>query len=84
MTFMPSQEAPSKREIAEYLDNTELAGEDVQTKIEDDLQDIDTAVLAYQLWEGRGRPLWSDLDDWFNAERKLKTDGHRDPGVAAS
>ena len=81
---MPSQEAPSKREIAEYLDNTEFAGEDVQTKIEDDHQDIETAVRAYQLWESRGRPLWSDLEDWFNAERELKTDGHRDPGVAVS
>ena len=55
---MPSQEVPSKREIAEYLDNTELAGEDVQVKIEDDLQDIETEVLAYRLWERRGCPLW--------------------------
>jgi hypothetical protein len=81
---MASQEASSKREIADYLDNTEFAGEDVPAKIEDDHQDIAIAVLAYQLWESRGRPLWSDQEDWFNAERQLKAIGHRDAGVAAS
>jgi hypothetical protein len=81
---MASQEVPSEREIADYLDNTEFAGEDIPTKIEDDHQDIEIAVLAYQLWERRGRPLWSDQEDWFNAERELKAIGHRDAGVAAS
>ena len=81
---MASQEVPSKREIADYLDNTEFAGEDVQTKIEDDQEDTEIAALAYQLWESRGRPLWSDQEDWFNAERELKAIGRRDAGVAAS
>jgi hypothetical protein len=81
---MASQEVPSKREIADYLDNTEFAGEDIPTKIEDDQEDTEIAALAYQLWESRGRPLWSDEEDWFNAERELKAIGRRDAGVAAS
>jgi hypothetical protein len=31
------------------------------------------AVLAYQLWRERGSPIGSDQDDWFEAERKLKS-----------
>ncbi len=27
--------------------------------------------LAYQLWEGRGRPLGSPDDDWFRAKREF-------------
>lgn len=27
--------------------------------------------LAYQLWEGRGRPLGSPDDDWFRANREF-------------
>jgi hypothetical protein len=73
-TFMHSQEAPSTREVAEYLDKTIKAA----------LEHADIAALAHALWESKGRPLGSDREDWFNAERKLKTNGRRDPGVAAS
>ena len=30
------------------------------------------AVLAYALWEKRGRPIGSPEEDWFAAERALK------------
>lgn len=30
------------------------------------------AALAYQIWQGRGRPYGSDKDDWLQAERELK------------
>ena len=30
------------------------------------------AALAYELWESRGRPEGTDLEDWFRAERCLQ------------
>jgi hypothetical protein len=30
-----------------------------------------TAILAYRLWEKRGRPLGSPVVDWFEAEKQL-------------
>ena len=33
------------------------------------------AARAYELWEARGRPEGSDLEDWFEAERQLGADG---------
>ena len=32
-----------------------------------------TAILAYRLWEKRGRPLGSPEVDWFEAENQLAT-----------
>ena len=32
-----------------------------------------TAVLAYRLWEKRGRPLGSPEVDWFEAKNQLAT-----------
>jgi len=37
-----------------------------------------TAELAYQLWESRGRPFGSPEVDWFSAERTLAS-AQRDP-----
>ena len=34
------------------------------------------AALAYQLWEGRGRPIGSPDEDWFIAERELTVPEH--------
>jgi hypothetical protein len=31
----------------------------------------DIAQLAYHLWEARGRPAGSDVEDWLSAEREL-------------
>lgn len=39
----------------------------------------DVAVLAYSLWEGRGRPQGTPEEDWFKAEEILSANG-----VAAS
>jgi hypothetical protein len=33
------------------------------------------AARAYELWEAKGRPEGSDLEDWFEAERQLGPDG---------
>jgi hypothetical protein len=30
--------------------------------------------LAYKLWEERGRPLWDDLSDWYDAEERIASD----------
>ena len=30
------------------------------------------AALAYELWESRGRPEGTGLEDWFRAERRLQ------------
>jgi hypothetical protein len=32
--------------------------------------------LAYQMWEGRGRPLGSPEEDWFHAEQQLLNRSH--------
>jgi hypothetical protein len=29
------------------------------------------AQLAYEFWEARGRPMGTDLEDWFQAEQRL-------------
>jgi hypothetical protein len=31
------------------------------------------SARAYQLWERKGRPDGTDLEDWFEAERQLQT-----------
>jgi len=84
MTFMHVQEASSDREIAEYVDQTDFADDGTQAAIKAALDHADIAALAHAMWESKGRPLGSDWEDWFNAERKLKINGRRDPGVAAS
>jgi hypothetical protein len=33
----------------------------------------DIAVLAYQLWEARGRPEGSPEEDWFQAAKELRS-----------
>ena len=33
----------------------------------------DVAVLAYKLWERRGRPFGSPEVDWYEAERQLRS-----------
>jgi hypothetical protein len=33
------------------------------------------AARAYDLWDARGRPEGSDLEDWFEAERELSVVG---------
>ena len=38
--------------------------------------------LAYRLWEERGRPEGRAEEDWFEAERRLSSDQHRDESAA--
>jgi hypothetical protein len=38
-----------------------------------DLSPEEVSQLAYRLWEQRGRPAGSDQEDWFRAEKQLKT-----------
>ncbi|HZU25459.1 MAG TPA: DUF2934 domain-containing protein [Bryobacteraceae bacterium] len=39
---------------------------------EQPVNETEIAVLAYALWEKRGRPIGSPEEDWFAAERALK------------
>jgi hypothetical protein len=42
-------------------------------------QSVDTDKqrrLAYRLWEERGRPLGRADEDWFEAERRMRTGEH--------
>lgn len=39
-----------------------------------------TQKLAYRLWEKRGRPLWDDQRDWFDAEKHLVANPHLSAG----
>jgi hypothetical protein len=46
----------------------------VETKTDHSVPtDAEIAALAYSLWEARGYPEGSADEDWFNAERALKT-----------
>ncbi len=38
--------------------------------------------LAYRLWEERGRPEGRAEEDWFEAERRLRSDQHRADSAA--
>jgi hypothetical protein len=38
--------------------------------------------LAYRLWEERGRPEGRPDEDWFEAERRLRTDQHDNESAA--
>jgi hypothetical protein len=38
--------------------------------------------LAYRLWEERGRPQGRPDEDWFEAERRLRSDEHERESAA--
>ena len=38
--------------------------------------------LAYRLWEERGRPQGRPEEDWFEAERRLRSDQHEAESAA--
>jgi hypothetical protein len=38
--------------------------------------------LAYRLWEERGRPHGRPEEDWFEAERRLRSDQHEAESAA--
>jgi Protein of unknown function (DUF2934) len=37
-----------------------------------ELEPMEVAIMAYQLWEVRGCPYGSPEDDWYKAERRIK------------
>jgi hypothetical protein len=55
-----------------------------QDAIKRALDHADIAALARAIWESKGCPSESHEEDWFEAERKPRTNGHSDPGVAVS
>ena len=44
--------------------------------------DVRKQELAYRLWEERGRPEGRPDEDWFEAERRLRTDQHDSESAA--
>ena len=38
--------------------------------------------LAYRLWEERGRPVGRPDEDWYEAERRLRSDQHEAESAA--
>jgi len=40
------------------------------------------AALAYELWEKRGRPPGDGLEDWLEAEKRLRAGHHRPQSTA--
>ncbi len=43
-----------------------------QAGVEQDGNQDGVAALAYQMWQERGCPIGSDLEDWFRAENELR------------
>ena len=58
---MPDESRPPDKQQPMEL-TTDFPGEDRHEVV---------AKLAYQLWEGRGRPFGSPEVDWFAAERAM-------------
>jgi hypothetical protein len=81
--FMTSPALSSKARFARCADVAELAVDHDQDVIKRALDHADIAALARAIWESNGCPSGSDEEDWFEAERKLRTNGRGDPGVAA-
>ena len=81
---MASPVLSSKARFARCADVPELAVDHDQDAIKRALDHADIAALTCAIWESKGRLSGSQEEDWFKAERKLRTNGHSDPGVAAS
>jgi hypothetical protein len=56
---LPTSETSQAREGRGEIDSSKAGRERV-------------AALAYELWESHGRPEGTDLEDWFQAERRLQ------------
>jgi hypothetical protein len=82
--FMASPVLSSKARFARCADVAESAVDHGQDAIKRALDHADIAALTCAIWESKGRLSGSQEEDWFKAERKLRTNGHSDPGVAAS
>jgi hypothetical protein len=53
------------------LERSEITAEQIGPK---PLGEGEIAVLAYRLWQERGRPIGSPEEDWFNAEKQLNSE----------
>jgi hypothetical protein len=73
-----SSPALSPKRFARCADVPELAVEHDQGAIKRALDHADIAALARAIWESKGCPSGSHEEDWFEAERKLKANGHSD------
>jgi Protein of unknown function (DUF2934) len=81
---MASPVLSSKARFARCADVTELAIDHDQGAIKRALDHADIAALARAIWESKGCPSGSHEEDWFEAERKLRTNGHSEMPVGAS
>ena len=58
------------KEIAEML--SVVKAELPPSSVPNDPDMTDTALRAYEIYESRGRIDGADLDDWLQAERRLR------------
>lgn len=58
--------------MAQEAVRTALQTDLTSTRTSAEISTSDIAILAYQLWEERGRPDGSSEQDWFEAERQLR------------
>jgi len=61
----------------------------VATRQEDTLEpervnEIEIAARAYEIWQSRGCPSGSAEEDWFQAERELKTQQTKSSSAAGA
>ena len=80
---MASPVLSSKARFARCADVAELAVDHDQDAIKRALDHADIAALAHAIWESKNCLSGSHEEDWFEAERKLGTNGHSDPGAPA-
>jgi hypothetical protein len=78
---MASPVLSSNARFAKCTDVAELAVDHDQDTIKRALDHADIAALARAIWQSKGRPSGSREEDWFEAERKLRTNGHSDPAL---
>lgn len=65
----PQKPSPAPRSAPPPAENATARSPEKVRPLEPAPEQIE--LLAYELWEARGRPQGTDLEDWFQAERRL-------------
>ena len=61
---------------------TTTSDPDVQPDRSETMEESAIAARAYECWKERGCPIGSDQEDWFRAEKELKTQKAQGPMAA--